>query len=72
LLWWAIIRTPAFLKPHMTPQDCRSRMRRNLLWFPTYTVVTLIALLSPLASVIGAGLVALFYLLPERTKVLSS
>jgi uncharacterized membrane protein len=67
LLWWAIIRDPDMTKPHVTPGVRRAGMRRNLFGLPTYVLCTLLALVSPVASVISAGAIALFYLLPSRT-----
>jgi len=66
VLWWSITRNLALTKPSITPEIRRDQMRRNLVGLPTYTVITLFALVSPVASLVGFGAVALFYLFPGR------
>jgi uncharacterized membrane protein len=66
LLWWAISRHRDLLAPHVTPDYVAAQMRRNLLGFPTYAIVTAIAFVSPAVSLAGFGALALFYLSPSR------
>jgi uncharacterized membrane protein len=65
-LWWAITRDRALLRPHVTPAVARAELRRNLVGFPTYTLVTAVAVVAPKVSLAGFGALALFYLLPGR------
>lgn len=68
LLWWAIVRNPSNTTPELTRKMARDGMRRNLLGLPTYAAFTLLALVSPTISLLCFGLVAIFYLLPGRTR----
>jgi uncharacterized membrane protein len=63
-LWWAITRDRALLRPHVTPVIARAELRRNLVGFPTYVVVTAVGVVAPKLSLAGFGALALFYLLP--------
>jgi uncharacterized membrane protein len=65
-LWWSIARDRALLRPHITPEIARAELRRNLVGFPTYVVVTAVGVVAPKASLAGFGALALFYLLPGR------
>ena len=66
LLSWAIVRDRALLRAHVTPATARAELRRNLVGFPTYLVVTAVAFFAPKVSLAGFGALALFYLLPGR------
>jgi uncharacterized membrane protein len=65
-LWWSIARDRALLKPHITPEIARAELRRNLVGFPTYGVVTAVGFIAPKVSLAGFAALALFYLLPGR------
>jgi uncharacterized membrane protein len=65
-LWWSMMRNPALLKPRITPEVARAELRRNLVGFPTYVVITAVGFVAPKLSLAGFGALALFYLLPGR------
>ncbi len=72
LLWWALTRDRQLLRPEVTPAMIKAGMRRNALGLPSYTIVFVVAIWAPTASLLLSGLLALFYLLPHRAPTAAS
>jgi uncharacterized membrane protein len=66
LLWWAMSRNRALLNSFATPAYVGSQLRRNLLGFPIYLVITAVAFVAPGLSLAGFAAVAIFYLSPSQ------
>jgi len=64
-LWLWAARGRRLIEPGAPQSRIDARTRRSLLGIPTYVVATLVALVSPEASVALDGALALVYLLPD-------
>ena len=66
--WHLLFARRHLLHEHMTPELCRSVMRRNGLGIAPYIVATLGGIISPYVTLILCGAIAVFFALPTTTS----
>lgn len=67
-LWWYAVRGGRLLEPDADMRAVRTISRRYLMGPPAYGATLLLAFFAPWASLALHGLLALLYLLPERSR----